>query len=213
MKLLLYSILCLLLFTLYGCKEKEPKKYQFKESEYYKSLVTFSKHNFIRAGKKAETGDAAAQFEVGVSYAKGDGIPVDAVKAVVWFEKSAIQGNADSQHALGLFYQNGFGGLPVDGGKAAELFYKAAMQDHKKAQDALFMMFKDATVDKEWYAKAAEWYKKAAEEIQNSAMKGNSYSQFLLSSSCQSHLLGIGEAKGDAKTAVCLEKSEKIKVQ
>lgn len=210
MKLWLYSLLCLLLLTLYGCKEKEPKTSQFKQSEYYKTFGdggTYYRDEFIRAGRKAEAGDAAAQFAVGASYAKGDGIPADAVKAVVWFEKSAIQGNADSQHALGLFYQNGFGGLPVDGGKAAEFFYKAAMQDHKKAQDALFMMFKDATVDKEWYAKAAEWYKKAAEEIQNSAMKGNSYSQFLLSYSYQSHPFGIGEAKDDAKTAQWLEKS------
>ena len=63
--------------------------------------------------KKAEQGDAAAQFNLGLMYANGDSVPKDAVEAVKWYRKAAEQGNADAQFNLGLMYDNGTG-VPKD---------------------------------------------------------------------------------------------------
>ena len=59
----------------------------------------------------AEQGDADAQFNLGVMYANGEGVPQDAAEAVRWYRLSADQGNASAQNNLGLSYSNGEGVL------------------------------------------------------------------------------------------------------
>ena len=49
----------------------------------------------------AEQGDAKAQFNLGVSYSKGKGVPQDDKEAVKWFRKAAALGDHASQNALG----------------------------------------------------------------------------------------------------------------
>ena len=39
--------------------------------------------------KRAERGDAEAQDQLGVMYAKGEGVPKDEVKAFEWYQKAA----------------------------------------------------------------------------------------------------------------------------
>ena len=63
--------------------------------------------------KKAEQGDAAAQFNLGLMYADGDGVPKDAVEAVKWYRKAAEQGNTNAQYNLGNMYNRGEG-VPRD---------------------------------------------------------------------------------------------------
>ena len=63
--------------------------------------------------KKAEAGDATAQFNLGVMYANGDGVPTDMTEAVKWFRKSSEQGNAMAQAKLGVMYVDG-DGVPKD---------------------------------------------------------------------------------------------------
>jgi TPR repeat protein len=41
---------------------------------------------------EAERGDPGAQFELGVAYAKGEGVTKDSAEAAKWFLKSAEQG-------------------------------------------------------------------------------------------------------------------------
>jgi len=43
----------------------------------------------------ATQGDASAQFNLGVMYANGDGVPQDDVKAYLWFNLVAVLGDAD----------------------------------------------------------------------------------------------------------------------
>ena len=45
--------------------------------------------------KAAEQGDAKAQFEAGLMYFYGVGVPVDMEKAAYWFEKAKKQGFED----------------------------------------------------------------------------------------------------------------------
>ena len=44
----------------------------------------------------AKAGDAAAQYNLGVCYYNGDGVPKDLTQAAYWFRKSAEQGDADA---------------------------------------------------------------------------------------------------------------------
>ena len=61
----------------------------------------------------AEQGDAKAQFELGVMYATGLGVPQDYAEAVKWYRKAAEQGVAEAQYILGFMYRKGRG-VPQD---------------------------------------------------------------------------------------------------
>ena len=57
----------------------------------------------------AEQGNAAAQYNLGLLYNNGLGVPQDYAEAMKWYRKSADQGNASAQHNLGLMYVEGKG--------------------------------------------------------------------------------------------------------
>lgn len=91
--------------------------------------------------KKAESGDANAQFKLGMDYASGQRVPQKCALAMEWYQKSADQGNADAQTELGATYAgddifscNFHLDIPPDYGKAASWFRKAAEQGKDDAQ-------------------------------------------------------------------------------
>jgi hypothetical protein len=57
----------------------------------------------------AEQADAAAQNNLGLSYALGQGVPQDNALAVYWTRKAAEQGHAKAQVRLGVSYYQGQG--------------------------------------------------------------------------------------------------------
>ena len=57
----------------------------------------------------AEQGDADAQFNLGLMYFNGTGVPQDDQLALKWFRQSADQGDAFAQFALGNMYYMGRG--------------------------------------------------------------------------------------------------------
>ena len=59
----------------------------------------------------AEQGDADAQFNLGIMYANGEGVPKDDVEAARWWRLAAEQGHARAQFNLGIMYANGEGVL------------------------------------------------------------------------------------------------------
>lgn len=62
----------------------------------------------------AWSGDASAQYNLGVIYNNGQGgVARDMAKAVSWYDKSARQGNALAQLNLGILYRQGQG-VPQD---------------------------------------------------------------------------------------------------
>jgi len=54
--------------------------------------------------KKAEQGFAKAQFNLGLMYSKGEGVPQNYKQAMHWYSKAAEQGMAKAQYSLGLMY-------------------------------------------------------------------------------------------------------------
>jgi TPR repeat protein len=87
----------------------------------------------------AEQGVATAQYNLGVMYADGDGVPENGAEAVKWFRKAADQGDADAQYNLGVMYADG-DGVPENGAEAVKWFRKAAAQGDADAQYNLGVM-------------------------------------------------------------------------
>ena len=55
----------------------------------------------------AEQGDAQAQYNLGMMYESGKGVPGDSAEAVKWYRRSAERGYLEAQLRLGAMYDNG----------------------------------------------------------------------------------------------------------
>jgi len=112
---------------------------------------------------------AAAQFNLGLMYANGDGVQQDDAKAVKWYRKSADKGVAAAQSNLGLMYKNGLG-VKQDDVEAVRWYRQAAEQGDAPAQSNLAVMYIKGQGVKQDDAEAARWWRKAAEQGVASAM-------------------------------------------
>lgn len=103
------------------------------------ALVGFSfsalAQDFEALKSLAEQGDAEAQaqFNLGVMYDNGRGIPENDAEAVKWYRKAAEQGHASAQGNLGVMYANG-DGVPENYIKAYQWYSLAAAQGNSIAQ-------------------------------------------------------------------------------
>jgi hypothetical protein len=73
----------------------------------------------------AQQGDARAQYNLGVLYLQGAGVPQDVRQAAQWFHRAAAQAESKAQYNLGLLYATGTG-VPRDEGAAYIWFTLAA---------------------------------------------------------------------------------------
>lgn len=118
--------------------------------------------------KRANSGDAVAQNNLGVRYRDGDGVERDCEKALHWYRKSAEQGNAMAQYHIAVFYDNG-AGVPLDYSIAAQWKEKAAKAGCAIAQLAIGRCYEIGKGVQKDEIKAVYWYKKAAEQGQKTA--------------------------------------------
>ena len=120
-------------------------------------------NEFERTLEGANAGDAMAQYNLGVVYDDGHGVPEDDVEAVKWYRLAAEQGVADAQYNLGLMYYNGTG-VPQDYAEAVKWFRLAAEQGIANAQNSLGSMYEyghGRGVPQD-YAEAYAWFSVAA---------------------------------------------------
>lgn len=110
----------------------------------------------------AEQGNAAAQYDLGVMYALGQGVSQDYAQAAQWFRKAAEQGNAAAQSRLGSAYANGQG-VPQDYAQAVRWYRMAAEQGNTAGQYDLGVMYLLGRGVAQDYTNAAQWFRKAAE--------------------------------------------------
>jgi len=113
--------------------------------------------------KLAEQGLAGAQFNLGVMYDKGRGVPHNDAEMVKWWRNAAEQGNAEAQFELGVAYIVGRG-VPKNDAEAVKWWRKAAEQGHAEAQNNLGFMYANGRGVPEDKAEALKWYRKAAEQ-------------------------------------------------
>ncbi len=94
----------------------------------------------VRERIAAERGDAIAQFNLALSYYRGQGVKQDYAKAVKWLYKAAEQGFVEAQYSLAGMYTHGLG-VPQDYAKAANWYRKAAEQGFASAQKNLGVQY------------------------------------------------------------------------
>ncbi len=105
----------------------------------------------------AKAGNAEAQYQLGMMYYNGQGVPVDYVSASKFFRASANQGDAGAQYLIGEMRLKGMG-VAQNARLAGDWFRKAAQQDYPDAQYELgdwYLAGKDGEPD---FVKAYVWF-------------------------------------------------------
>ena len=95
-------------------------------------------------GAEADTGDADAQFRLGLKHASSAGAQ-DYALASQWYLKAAGQNHALAQFNLGMMYASGQG-VRQDDVEAGKWFHKAAQQGDAGAQFKLGMSHYRASI-------------------------------------------------------------------
>ena len=91
-------------------------------------------------GLEGIAGMAAAY--IGRIFLRGEGVEQSFEKAALWFKRGIQNGNALSQHHMGLMYRDGLG-VPKDAVRAAAYFKTAAEFDLPASQAAIGALFLD----------------------------------------------------------------------
>jgi len=130
------KLLVCILFVLFGT--------QVFAQEIDKGYEAYNDGDYATALKEwkpiAEQGYAFAQYNLGILYEYGNGVPKDYAEAVKWYRLSAEQGYAISQYSLGLMYSNGYGVLK-DKAEAVKWWRLSAEQGYVYAQGILGIMY------------------------------------------------------------------------
>ena len=111
----------------------------------------------------AKQGNANTQYNLGIMYNNGRGVPQDFAEAVKWYRKAAEQGMAEAQVNLGVMYMyyNGHG-VPQDLAEAVKWNRMAAEQGDAGAQYNLGVMYDNGQGVPQDYAQAHMWFNFAA---------------------------------------------------
>lgn len=116
---------------------------------------------FKSCQKRAQDGDATAQYELGMMFAHGRGTKTDPAAALNWLEKAADQGHLTAQSRLGVMLARG-AGVKKDEAAASRWLRKAAEQGDVAAQFNLGIMYAHGLGISQDMTQAREWYRKAA---------------------------------------------------
>ena len=112
--------------------------------DFQKGVDAYEKGDYATALKEwtlsAEQGDALAQYNLGVMYENGRGVPQDHKAAFKWYSLSAEQGYAKAQFNVGIMYDNGQGVLQ-DYKTAVKWYILSAEQGNAEAQYNLGVMY------------------------------------------------------------------------
>lgn len=113
--------------------------------------------------KLATTGNANAQFELGVRLLGGEGLPKDEKKAAEWLQKAAAQQHLGAMNAIGTLCEEGVG-MPKDEAKAFEWYEKSAKYGFPLAQLNLSECYENGRGVAKDEKKAMEWLGRAAHQ-------------------------------------------------
>jgi len=123
--------------------------------------IQAQKKKFVAARGKAESGRAAAQYELGMMYLKGRGVKLDAATGRQWLEKAAAQSHEKAITRLAILFIKGQGGAP-DYDRAHQLL-SSVSERSALAQYYLGELYAAGKGVPRDYETAMSWYRKAAE--------------------------------------------------
>ena len=111
--------------------------------------------------QRATQGEARAQRQLGLRYARGEGIPLDYAEALKWFRLAAAQGDAEAQFSLGVLYAKGEG-VAEDGAEALKWYHLAAAQGNAEAELNLGLLYATGEGVSQNVTEALKWFRLAA---------------------------------------------------
>lgn len=186
-------------YRLMSSQEQEEALARLEEYYSRKPVATekelTSEEKLARLLDEAESGNAVAQYMLGMAYKTGQvfslemaeldqplaqyaakfGIPdknslslVESSKSLEWYQEAAARGYGDALFMLGMISAN-CDDVPRDAVKAAEWFRQAAEQGHSDAQFKLGAMYASGDGAPKDAAKAEGWWQKAAAQGHASA--------------------------------------------
>jgi TPR repeat protein len=136
-------------------------------SEFQAALAAYRAGDFQTAGKiwteLAARGDAAANFNLGVMYDRGQGFDQDNAKAIELYRVAAENGYAPAQFNLGASYHRGQG-VERDAAQAAKWWRRAAEQGFLQAQYNLGTLYYYGQGVPKDLKEAARWFRAAADQ-------------------------------------------------
>lgn len=123
----------------------------------------------IQFKQAAATGNTLAEYNIGIMYSKGLGVPEDDAQAAYWYKKVAYKDIKEGQYTLGMAYFFGGVNLEKDYTEAANWLEKAALQGDAKAQFRMGNIYDQGLGRDKDLKLAFEWLSKAAEQNENRA--------------------------------------------
>ena len=118
--------LILIIFSPTTLANDRLKGYQALEDQDYKKALYYLSY-------ETNLGDDKAQYNLGIMYKKGLGVPVNKNEAFGWFFLSANQGNILANYALGHAYLKG-SGIKKNYKSALKAFKYAALREHPSSR-------------------------------------------------------------------------------
>ncbi len=136
-------------------------------ADFQAGLDAYNRGDFAAALKEwqplAAQGDANSQYNLGLLYARGQGVPQDYKQALAWYQKAAEQDVPAAEYNLGVMFANGQG-VPANPAEASKWFLKAAQQGVGDAASGLATIYSEGEGAFKNYDEAAKWYRTAAEQ-------------------------------------------------
>ena len=160
----LFALAAALLLTVMGTPPAAAQTFEEAVTAYERGDHTTALRGFRI---HAQRGDARAQFNFGVMYDKGEGVPQDYAEAARWFRRAADQGHASAQFNLGLRYDNGYG-VPQDYAEALRWYRRAAEQGYAGAQNNLALMYEYGVGVTQNLVQTHKWFNLAASRFSSS---------------------------------------------
>lgn len=102
-----------------------------------------------------------AQYNLAVSYERGNGVERDPLKEVEWLGKAAGQGHVDAEYKLASCYRTGTG-IGADPAKAFYWYRRAAEHGDAEAQNNVAAAYVHGDGTGKSVSDAARWYERAA---------------------------------------------------
>lgn len=122
----------------------------------------------------AQQGHIKAQFNMGLLYEKGQGVPQDLQEAYRWYYLAGAQGDAYTQNVLGKLFEYGQG-VPQDYIQAIYWYGLAAGQGLAEAQFHLGFLYVTGTGVPQSFIEAEQWYRLAAQQGMGKAQHNMGY--------------------------------------
>jgi localization factor PodJL len=110
----------------------------------------------------AGAGNPAAEYEIGIRFSEGRGVPQSFEEAALWLARAADHGLAPAQYRLGSLYEKGQG-VKKDLTEARRLYLAAAQQGNGKAMHNLAVLYAVGIDGGPDYKTASQWFQKAAD--------------------------------------------------